>query len=106
MNTHVTRSAIIKARSGRNSSPLEVLLVVREGSRPVRVDFLLLVVVVSVEVGVIVVADGSLAAPWSSVNGLEGVSLVPVSLVPVAVLLLPVAVFLVLVSGSVASENI
>ena len=72
---------------------------VREGSSPVRVDFSLLKVVVSVEVVVIDVADGSLAAPWSSVNGLEGVSVAPV-----AVLLLPVAVFLVVVSGSVASK--
>ena len=49
---------------------------------------------VSVVVVVVVVAVGLLAAPWSSVNGLGGVFLVPV------------AVFLVFVSGSVASENV
>ena len=46
-------------------------------------------------------AVGSLVASGSSVNGLGGVFLVPV-----AVLLLPVAVFSVLNSGSVASENV
>ena len=83
MNTHITRTAIIKARSGRNSSPLEV-----------RVDFSPLVVVVVVSGVVVVVTVGSLAASWSSVNGLGGVFLVPV------------AVFLVIVSGAVASENV
>ena len=55
---------------------------------------------------VVVVVVRLLAPSWSSVNGLEGVSLVPVFLVPVAVLLLSAAVFLVLVSGSVISENV
>ena len=57
--------------------------------------------VVSAVVVVVVVVVGLLASSWSSVNGLEGVSLVPV-----AVLLLSVAVFFVLVSGSVVSENV